>query len=68
MIAYPHGKADTRVAEAARAASYEFAFTGYPASVGPTTDAHMVGRIEGVPVQLRDFARTIAATLADSSA
>ena len=68
MIAYPHGKADTRVAEAARAAGYEFAFTGFPASVGPTTDALMVGRIEGVPVQLRDFARTIAATLADSSA
>ena len=68
MIAYPHGKADARVAEAARAAGYEFAFTGLPVSVAPTTDALMIGRIEGVAVQLRDFARTIATTLADTSA
>jgi peptidoglycan/xylan/chitin deacetylase (PgdA/CDA1 family) len=67
MIAYPHGKADARVAEAARVAGYEFAFTGLPVSVTPTTDALMMGRIEGQAVQLRDFARTIATTLAESS-
>jgi peptidoglycan/xylan/chitin deacetylase (PgdA/CDA1 family) len=67
MIAYPHGKADARVAEAAGAAGYEFAFTGLPVSVTPATDALMMGRIEGTAVQLRDFARTIATTLAESS-
>jgi hypothetical protein len=28
MIAYPHGKADTRVADAARAAAFDYGFTG----------------------------------------
>lgn len=64
MIAYPHGKADGRVAEAARAAGYELGFTAVPASVGAATkDPLMIGRVEAEAVPVHDFGRKIAATL-----
>jgi hypothetical protein len=63
MLAYPHGKADNRVAEAARSAGYELAFSGCPSGVSPTTDPLMIGRVEGLALPLRDFARLIATTL-----
>lgn len=64
MMAYPHGKADTRVAEAARCAGYDFAFTASPTCVEPMTDALMIGRIEVRALPTPEFARIIAATLA----
>jgi peptidoglycan/xylan/chitin deacetylase (PgdA/CDA1 family) len=64
MIAYPHGKANERVADAARSAGYEFAFTALPARVAPTTDAFMIGRMELPAVPLHDFAQIVAVTLA----
>jgi peptidoglycan/xylan/chitin deacetylase (PgdA/CDA1 family) len=64
MLAYPHGKADDRVAEAARSAGYAFGFTAYPNAVGPSTDPLMIGRIEIHNASMQEFARTIAATLA----
>jgi peptidoglycan/xylan/chitin deacetylase (PgdA/CDA1 family) len=64
MIAYPHGKVDGDVAEAARTAGYEFGFTGSAASVGPTTDPLLIGRLDAPSVPVAEFGRLIAATLA----
>jgi peptidoglycan/xylan/chitin deacetylase (PgdA/CDA1 family) len=64
MMAYSHGRTDVRVAHAARSAGYTFAFTASHTCVAPTTDALMMGRIEVRAVSNREFARTIAATLA----
>ena len=63
-IAYPHGKADARVAEAARSSGYAFGFTGYPTSAAPGTDPLMIGRVEVTSASLGDFARAITAALA----
>jgi peptidoglycan/xylan/chitin deacetylase (PgdA/CDA1 family) len=63
MIAYPHGKASARVAEAARSAGYELAFTASPTCVGPTTDALMIGRVEVPLAPVSNFVQMITATL-----
>ena len=44
LIAYPHGKADARVAEAARAAGFALGFTTARGLVTPDTDPHLVPR------------------------
>lgn len=49
MIAYPHGKADERVAAEARAAGFDAAFTGRPAAITPTADCWLLGRTEPSP-------------------
>jgi peptidoglycan/xylan/chitin deacetylase (PgdA/CDA1 family) len=51
VLAYPHGRADTRVAMAARTAGYRFAFTAQASAVGPGSDPYLLGRLEasGVP-------------------
>lgn len=63
-IAYPHGKADARVAEAARTAGYDLGFTASVTAAGPGTDPLLIGRVEALAVPLRQFSQTIAATLA----
>jgi peptidoglycan/xylan/chitin deacetylase (PgdA/CDA1 family) len=45
LIAYPHGKADARVAEAARSAGYSFGFTTAVGLVRPDTDPHLIPRL-----------------------
>lgn len=45
-IAYPHGDADQRVAEAARAAGYRVGFTTEPRAVTPTDDLLLLGRLD----------------------
>jgi peptidoglycan/xylan/chitin deacetylase (PgdA/CDA1 family) len=45
-IAYPHGKADERVARAARAAGFAFGFTGRYEPVDPESDPLLLPRIE----------------------
>jgi peptidoglycan/xylan/chitin deacetylase (PgdA/CDA1 family) len=50
LLAYPHGKADGRVASAASAAGYAAAFTGAPVAVGRQSDIHLLGRWEPGPV------------------
>jgi peptidoglycan/xylan/chitin deacetylase (PgdA/CDA1 family) len=45
-IAYPHGRADLRVATAARAAGYAFGFTGSIEAVRPTSDPLLLGRVD----------------------
>jgi len=44
-IAYPHGVADERVAEAARAAGFEVGFTGDRSTVAPDSDVMLLGRL-----------------------
>ena len=46
LISYPHGKADGRVAKAAREAGYLFGFTGRPERVDPDVDPLLLGRLE----------------------
>jgi peptidoglycan/xylan/chitin deacetylase (PgdA/CDA1 family) len=45
VISYPHGCADARVAEAARAAGYALGFTGESVAARPTTNPLLIGRI-----------------------
>jgi peptidoglycan/xylan/chitin deacetylase (PgdA/CDA1 family) len=44
VISYPHGKANRRVAKAARAAGYSRGFTGSAEAVGAQTDPLLLGR------------------------
>jgi len=46
LLAYPHGKAEPWVAEAAAEAGYKLAFTGRREPVRPETDRFLVGRFE----------------------
>jgi peptidoglycan/xylan/chitin deacetylase (PgdA/CDA1 family) len=59
MIAYPHGKADGRIAAAARAEGYERGFTGWGFPVEPTTDPLLIGRLEAPPVPAFELGRLI---------
>jgi peptidoglycan/xylan/chitin deacetylase (PgdA/CDA1 family) len=45
-IAYPHGRADDRVAGAARAADYSVGFTTTPTAVTPASDPLLLGRVD----------------------
>ena len=64
MVAYPHGKADERVAQAARSAGYDYGFTASDACVFPDADALLLGRVEAQAVPIGDFARSLAVLLA----
>jgi peptidoglycan/xylan/chitin deacetylase (PgdA/CDA1 family) len=46
MIAYPHGKANARVARAARTAGYELGFTGFARPAVPAGDPLLIGRLD----------------------
>jgi peptidoglycan/xylan/chitin deacetylase (PgdA/CDA1 family) len=50
LVAYPHGKGDRRVAEAARRAGFALGFTTVERMVGPDTDPHLVPRIAPAPL------------------
>jgi peptidoglycan/xylan/chitin deacetylase (PgdA/CDA1 family) len=63
MLAYPHGKADARVARAARAAGFEIAFTAANQPVIPGTNPHLIGRVEIPAGPMALFAETIASIL-----
>ena len=67
MIAYPHGKADARVAGAARAAAFDYGFTSIARPVRGSTDPLQIGRLDAHAVAPRDFARIVEATLARSA-
>ena len=62
-ISYPHGKADARVAAAARAAGYEAGFTGVPAAVTPASDPLLLPRVDVLNTTLEDFARQLVGAL-----
>ena len=46
LLSYPHGRADRRVAVAAREAGYAAAFTGAGEAWGPSTDTLLIPRVE----------------------
>lgn len=55
-IAYPHGRADERVARAARAAGFELGFTGAGEPVQAGSDPMLLARIEPAFTDVRAFA------------
>ena len=63
MLAYPHGKADRRVADAARNVGFRLAFTGFPVPLTAQTDLLMVGRIDASVISPTGFGRVIRDTL-----
>jgi peptidoglycan/xylan/chitin deacetylase (PgdA/CDA1 family) len=64
MIAYPHGRADARVAAAAERAGYEFGFTSEPRRVTPAAERLLLGRFEPSSDSLGQFALQISRALA----
>jgi peptidoglycan/xylan/chitin deacetylase (PgdA/CDA1 family) len=54
-LAYPHGKADARIARAAESAGFSFAFAGRKSPVDRRTDPFLVPRIEVHAAPLDEF-------------
>jgi peptidoglycan/xylan/chitin deacetylase (PgdA/CDA1 family) len=63
-IAYPHGRADARVAAAARAAGYRIGFTTRAEAVTPRSDPLLLGRVEAPYDSVAKLAARIAFVLA----
>jgi peptidoglycan/xylan/chitin deacetylase (PgdA/CDA1 family) len=63
-LAYPHGKAGPREAEAAREAGYTAAFTGYASAFKEGTDDHLIGRLQPSTSTIGRFALRLARSLA----
>jgi peptidoglycan/xylan/chitin deacetylase (PgdA/CDA1 family) len=66
-ISYPHGKADPRVADAARAAGYRCGFTGSGEAVSPASDPLLLGRHDPGVGTVGDLALGLARSLRDGS-
>lgn len=64
MISYPHGKGDSRVADAAREAGYRFGFTALATGLRGGTDPLLIGRVYPSYDSLGSFALAITRTLA----
>src|SRR4051794_37906923 len=62
-IAYPHGKADERVADAARVAGYSAGYTTRRCAVGAVSDPLLLGRYEASRASTGAFAIGVALTL-----
>ena len=64
-IAYPHGRGDIRVADAARQAGFEIGYTGTRVAVTPSTDRLLLGRCDAASLgpSLGEFAIGVAGTL-----
>jgi peptidoglycan/xylan/chitin deacetylase (PgdA/CDA1 family) len=63
MISYPHGKADARVAKAAREAGYRFGFTTVAETVRDETDPLLIGRVYPTYGSSGQFALDVALRL-----
>jgi peptidoglycan/xylan/chitin deacetylase (PgdA/CDA1 family) len=59
-IAYPHGRADERVAAAARAAGFAAGFTGAPGPVTPASDALLLCRVSPSYTSVGELAVDVA--------
>lgn len=64
LIAYPHGGAGPREAQAARAAGFDAGFTTVAAPCRPETDPFLVGRADLAPAPLGAFALRLERTFA----
>jgi peptidoglycan/xylan/chitin deacetylase (PgdA/CDA1 family) len=67
-ISYPHGRADTRVASAAREAGFEIGFTGYPELVTDRSDPLLLGRLSPSYNSLGELAFDVAWALLRATA
>ena len=65
QIAYPHGRADARVAAATRSAGFELGFTTEWRPVRRDDDPHLIGRLEPPFAPAARFAGQVAATLGE---
>ena len=65
-VAYPHGRADARVAAAARAAGFRFGFTGRPDAVDAQSDPLLLGRLQPTYRSSGAFALQLVRALARS--
>jgi peptidoglycan/xylan/chitin deacetylase (PgdA/CDA1 family) len=63
LLAYPHGKADWRVADLARSAGYRAGFTGRPVPVSPRSDRYLLGRWEPGALDAGAFAQRLVLRL-----
>jgi peptidoglycan/xylan/chitin deacetylase (PgdA/CDA1 family) len=63
LLAYPHGKADARVARATRSAGYRAAWTGWPRPARPGDDPFLLGRWEPGPLDPDAFVAAVAIRL-----
>jgi peptidoglycan/xylan/chitin deacetylase (PgdA/CDA1 family) len=63
LFAYPHGKADGRIADRVRRAGYVAAWTSWPRAIERGSDPYQLGRWEPGPVVGRDFGARVAARL-----
>jgi peptidoglycan/xylan/chitin deacetylase (PgdA/CDA1 family) len=68
MIAYPHGRADERVAAAARLAGFEFGFGGGWGAARASTDPLLIPRVSAPPADVPTFALRLVAILAREAA
>jgi len=59
-IAYPHGRADGRVAAAARAAGFDAGFTGAPGPVTPESDPLLLCRVSPSYASVGELALEVA--------
>jgi peptidoglycan/xylan/chitin deacetylase (PgdA/CDA1 family) len=66
-IAYPHGKADVDIAQAARSAGFDFGFTGRPEPVTPAKDPLLLGRLSPSYASVGELAFDVAWALVASS-
>lgn len=62
-IAYPHGRADERVAQAARATGFRLGFTGTQEAVSDRSDPLLLSRIEPAFTDVAAFAGQLARAL-----
>jgi len=62
-IAYPHGRADARIASAARAAGFEIGFTGRPEVATDQADPLLLGRLSPSYASLGELAFDVAWTI-----
>jgi peptidoglycan/xylan/chitin deacetylase (PgdA/CDA1 family) len=63
LLAYPHGKADSRVARAACSAGYRAAWTGHPRPFAPGANPYLLGRWEPGPLDADAFLAELAVRL-----
>jgi peptidoglycan/xylan/chitin deacetylase (PgdA/CDA1 family) len=63
LLAYPHGKADQRVAQSAHAAGYAAAWTGWAQPSRVDGDPFLLGRWEPGPLDVDSFVAAVAVRL-----
>lgn len=66
-LAYPHGKADARIAQAARDAGFLHGFTGRAAAVRPDDDPLLLGRVQPSFRSVGRFALALVEALVSAS-